>query len=93
MKDNSCTIQTIANYVANKFKNKCGIIYCHSKSDAELCSKHLNKLKITSNFYHRECKDKHKFKAQDDWMNGEVSFIFESDCYLIFVPIQYSYLI
>ncbi len=52
-------------------KKECTIIYVRSRKQAELISKKLNKIGISSNYYHAGLDTTYRNKIQTDWMHNQ----------------------
>ncbi|KAH8741199.1 hypothetical protein FG386_000106 [Cryptosporidium ryanae] len=56
---------------SDKFSGSTCIIYCLSRNECEQVSKELNKLGISSTYYHGSMKEEKRNTAQRKWMNDE----------------------
>ncbi|KAI5960041.1 SGS1 [Candida pseudojiufengensis] len=68
-------LQNIFDYIQQRHKNKCGIIYCHSKVSCEQTSSKLNQLGLKTSFYHAGMTPEDRLRIQTDWQKNKLQLI------------------
>ena len=69
-------IHDMAKILNKSYKNKCGLIYCNSKSECEKISNVLRtNYKINCAYYHAGMSDAERREVQDNWMNDEINVV------------------
>ncbi|EGW32692.1 uncharacterized protein SPAPADRAFT_49652 [Spathaspora passalidarum NRRL Y-27907] len=72
---NANHLDVIKDYIFRKFKNKTGIIYCHSKQSCEQTSQRLNQLGLHSAYYHAGMSSEDRIEVQTQWQENKVYVI------------------
>ncbi|KAF8638726.1 hypothetical protein AX16_010449 [Volvariella volvacea WC 439] len=70
--------QTIVDYICHKHRHDSGIIYCHSKKDANELAEQLGRLsdnQIRAGVYHADKTDSEKEMLHRRWRKGEVKVV------------------
>ncbi|ODV60912.1 ATP-dependent DNA helicase SGS1 ASCRUDRAFT_8485 [Ascoidea rubescens DSM 1968] len=65
----------ISNIIKTKFKNQCGIIYCHSKNSCEQTSQSLRQHGINAAFYHAGMAADSRLNIQKLWQADKIHVI------------------
>ncbi|KAI5952227.1 SGS1 [Candida jiufengensis] len=68
-------LQDIFDYIQQRHKNKCGIIYCHSKVSCEQTSSKLNQLGLKTSFYHAGMTAEDRLIIQTNWQKNKIQLI------------------
>ncbi|KAI5956623.1 SGS1 [Candida theae] len=68
-------LESIKDYILSRYKNKCGIIYCHSKQSCEQTSAKLNEFGLKTSFYHAGMTPEDRFKIQTNWQKNKIQLI------------------
>ncbi|CAI5759089.1 unnamed protein product [Candida verbasci] len=68
-------IELIKDYIETKYKDKTGIIYCHSKNSCEQTSAKLASFGIKCSFYHAGMSPEDRFEIQNNWQQGKILVI------------------
>ncbi|KAI5952960.1 SGS1 [Candida margitis] len=68
-------LESMKDYILSRYKNKCGIIYCHSKQSCEQTSAKLNSFGLKTSFYHAGMTPEDRFKIQTNWQKNKIQLI------------------
>lgn len=68
-------LESMKDYILSRYKNKCGIIYCHSKQSCEQTSAKLNLFGLKTSFYHAGMTPEDRFKIQTNWQKNKIQLI------------------
>lgn len=68
-------LESMKDYILSRYKNKCGIIYCHSKQSCEQTSAKLNLFGLKTSFYHAGMSPEDRFKIQTNWQKNKIQLI------------------
>ncbi|KAI9061598.1 ATP-dependent DNA helicase [Trametes sanguinea] len=72
------TIRVMTEYILEHHRNESGIVYCHSKTDAEQVANDLyerSNRKILTGVYHSKVEDNVKLRLHEQWRNGQVQIV------------------
>ncbi|XP_014206098.1 Bloom syndrome protein homolog [Copidosoma floridanum] len=69
------TRDAVVDLVVGKFKNECGIVYCLSRSDCDLCASALHNKGIQALSYHAGLEDNERNIRQSNWSSEKVKVI------------------
>ncbi|GME66596.1 unnamed protein product [[Candida] boidinii] len=72
---NKSHIEDMANMIRGKYRNRSGIIYCHSKNSCEQTSAKLESFGIKCDFYHAGMDPDSRLQTQIDWQTDKVQVI------------------
>ncbi|OWB54334.1 hypothetical protein B5S28_g179 [[Candida] boidinii] len=72
---NKSHIEDMANMIRGKYRNRSGIIYCHSKNSCEQTSAKLESYGIKCDFYHAGMDPDSRLQTQIDWQTDKVQVI------------------
>ena len=65
----------ISDLIHVKFRNKCGLIYCHSVKDSFEMTNYLRSRGISACCYNSKMKENQRNLNQEKWMKGEIKVI------------------
>lgn len=68
-------IDDIRDLINAKYRDKTGIIYCHSKQLCEQISGKLNSHGLNTSFYHAGMSTQDRFQVQNDWQREKIRII------------------
>ena len=69
------TYKNIEQKIKNEYKNKSGIIYCHSRKKCEKLYDYLLEKNIKTEYYHAGLDFKTRKEIQEKWKNNEVLIV------------------
>ena len=65
-------LSEVAEYVFDKFKGKCGIVYCISKKDCSNLAQILNSNGLKAGYFHSELSENEKSRIKNQWITEKV---------------------